>query len=415
MEYKNLLIIYDYAYVNGGSARVAIQSALALSRTGKYKVYFFSAVGPICEELLKSKVVIRNLDMTDINTENLILGACNGIWNSKAKKELEIFLRINKLLPNNTIVHVHGFDKALSSSVIYAVCKYKIFLTVHDYSIFCPNGGLYNYKDRRICEFAPMSKNCIFCNCDKRSYAQKIWRIIRQIVKNRVLDREIVYIAISELSEKLIRKNMKIERLIRIPDLIVDYNKKIKNSIANNYNYIYVGRISEEKGVELFCEAISDIKESYPWVEGFVIGGGDNLEQLSEQFPKIYFEGWKNKKGIFEYISNARMLIFPSKCYETAGLTVLESLAIGTPCIVGDNTAAVEFIKEGESGFLFPGNRLDGLERVIEKSLDNSLIEHMNSYLQNTYTGMEFKEELHIQRLIEIYERIIVEKDELGK
>ena len=36
---KNIVIVYDYAFINGGAAKVAIQSAVELSKNNDVNVY----------------------------------------------------------------------------------------------------------------------------------------------------------------------------------------------------------------------------------------------------------------------------------------------------------------------------------------------------------------------------------------
>jgi glycosyltransferase involved in cell wall biosynthesis len=57
--------------------------------------------------------------------------------------------------------------------------------------------------------------------------------------------------------------------------------------------------------------------------------------------------------------------VFPSRWYETAGLSVLESLSIGLPCIVSDCCAARDYIKDEKDGCLF--SSLDDLKRCLSK------------------------------------------------
>ena len=47
---KNI-IICDYAYIEGGATKVAIQTAIALSNYTDYNIYFFAGCGEPCEEL----------------------------------------------------------------------------------------------------------------------------------------------------------------------------------------------------------------------------------------------------------------------------------------------------------------------------------------------------------------------------
>ena len=81
-----------------------------------------------------------------LKDKNKLRGAINGIYNFRAKKELEKILKtLNK---EETIIHIHGWTKCLSSSVFDIIfkMKFKVILTMHDYFIACPNGGYFNYK-----------------------------------------------------------------------------------------------------------------------------------------------------------------------------------------------------------------------------------------------------------------------------
>ena len=42
---KNIIVVYDYANINGGAAKVEIQSAIGLSN--RYYVCYFAGVDPI--------------------------------------------------------------------------------------------------------------------------------------------------------------------------------------------------------------------------------------------------------------------------------------------------------------------------------------------------------------------------------
>lgn len=261
---------------------------------------------------------------------------------------------LKKLDKKTTIIHVHGWTKALSSSIFDIAFKmnFKVVLTLHDYFAACPNGGYFNYQKNEICKLKPMSIKCIKCNCDSRNYIFKIYRVIRQFVQNKIvkLNKKIEnVITISELSEKILKetlgKNTQITRIYNPIDL--DENIEKIDPTRNKY-FLYVGRISKEKGVDLFCKAITRLG-----YEGIVVGDGDERKRLEKEYPNIKFTGWKNKNEVKQYMKGARALIFPSRWYETAGLTVLETQTLKIPAIVSKYCAASEFIEEGKNGFLF--------------------------------------------------------------
>ena len=98
---KNIIVVYDYAYINGGAAKVAIQGAVGLSN--KYHVCYFAAVGPICNELAKSNVEVKCLNINDINSGSRIKAIINGIWNVTAQRKFRKLLA--QYDPRDTIVH----------------------------------------------------------------------------------------------------------------------------------------------------------------------------------------------------------------------------------------------------------------------------------------------------------------------
>ena len=332
----------DFNYVQGGASKVAIQTAKILKNNTDYRIIFFSAVNKPEENIDGIEYISTNQNEA-LNEKNKLKGIINGIYNFKAKNVFKnLLLTLDR---KNTIIHVHGWTKALSSSIfdIAFKMKFKVVLTLHDYFTACPNGGYFNYKKNEICHLKPLSWKCVMCNCDSRNYAFKIYRVIRQFVQNKIVklnDKLKYVITISDFSEKILKQTLnprtKIARIYNPID--IEPSKEKKDFTKNKY-YLYVGRVSKEKGVDLFCQAITELK-----LKGIVVGDGSEKEKLQNEYPNIQFVGWKSSDEVKEYMKRARALIFPSRLYETAGLTVLEAQAYGIPCIVSQNTAAVEFV-----------------------------------------------------------------------
>lgn len=392
MNVKTVVVVNDFNYIQGGASKVAIDTARLLLKEN-IKVYFFSAVNKP-EENIEGIEYISTNQKEALKEKNKIKGALNGIYNFKARKEFKSLLKT--LDKETTIIHVHGWTKALSSSVfdIAFKMKFKVVLTLHDYFTACPNGGYFNYKTNEICHLKPLSMKCIKCNCDSRNYGFKLYRIIRQFVQNKIVklnDKLENVISISEFSEKIIKptlgKDTKITRIYNPID--IDENAKNIDPSKNEY-YLYVGRISKEKGVDLFCKAITELE-----YKGIVVGDGDEKEKLEKQYPNIEFTGWKNKDEVKQYMKGARALIFPSRWYETAGLTILEAQTFNIPCIVSDCCAGKEFIKDKISGYAF--QNLEDLKMKI-KMIDR---------LKKEYVFDEYKSEKYKIKLKRIYDKIL--------
>lgn len=364
---KNVIIVNDFDYTQGGASKVAIDTAnLIASKCPEVKVYFFSGDSKDSSILNEKIVKISTKQGEALKDKNKIRGMLNGIYNFKAKNEFKKLL--SSLNKDETIIHVHGWTKCLSSSVFHVAFKkkYKVVLTLHDYFSACPNGGYFNYKKNEICKLKPLSLKCITCNCDSRNYLFKLYRIIRQFVQNKIvkLNSNLTdVISISDFSEKILKQTLSSDTKIHRVYNPIEFKKNLsKVDYMKNEYFLYVGRVSKEKGVDIFCEAISLTNE-----KGIVVGDGDQKEILKSKYPNIEFVGWKNSKEVNEYMKKARALIFTSRWYETMGLTILEAQVNSLPCIVSDNIAASDFISDKKNGLLFKnGDYVDLAEKITE-------------------------------------------------
>ena len=389
-----IIIINDYGYINGGAGKVAIQSAIELSKLG-YNVIFFCAVGPIDEELKKSVYMAICLNQSDIlNNRSKLKASIQGVWNQKAYNALNSLLHEK----NKYIVHIHGWSKALSSSVVKA-CNdngLKPFISIHDYFSVCPNGGFFNYKKKKICSIKPVSLKCLICNCDSRNYVYKCWRFIRQKVQDKYIKNNpnIRIIYLSNFSLSIIKNYLHTSEFYYLQNPIEQFN--IKNvSTKRNSLLLYVGRISPEKGVDLFCQAITDLR-----AKGVVIGDGPEKKQLEKKYKNILFTGWLDREEITNYAKKTKALIFPSRWYEVSPLTSEEFLQCGIPVIVSNQCAAKESITEGINGFIFKSGDLESLKSKITLLLSNK---QENLFEVSSWHNNSVSNSKHIKELLKIY------------
>jgi glycosyltransferase involved in cell wall biosynthesis len=344
MQVKNVIIVNDFNYTQGGASKVAIDTAKLLKQEG-FRVIFFSAVNKEDDEKIEGVEYISTNQDEALKEKNKIKGSLNGIYNLKAKKELKKLLKT--LDRTTTIIHVHGWTKALSCSVFDVAfkMKFKVVLTLHDYFTACPNGGYFDYKENKICKRKPLSWQCIKCNCDSRNYIFKLYRLVRQFVQNKIvkLPKKIKYaIGISDLSIDILKstlnKNIQLKKIYNP----IDFDENVeKVDYTKNEYYLYVGRISKEKGVDVFCQAVTELG-----LKGIAVGDGTEKERLETEYPNIEFTGWKNSNGVKKYMKGAKALIFPSLCYETAGLTILEALSLNKIVLVNNTCAGREFVSD---------------------------------------------------------------------
>ncbi len=396
-----VVICCDHASVTGGQAKVAIESALGLRAAGA-RVIFFAACGPVDARLAAAGIETHCLDQHDIlGNPSRLAAARQGMWNNEAAHALGAVLAT---LPPDTIVHVHGWAKALSPSIAQPIrasglaCVY----TMHEYFLHCPNGGFYNFQKNEICPLTPMSAACWATHCDSRNYPFKLWRNARLFVAQHVAHLADVFsdiVLISHLQADVLAPFLpKSAAIHRVTNPVEAEPLGHKESPASG-DFLFVGRLSAEKGAMLFAEAAQRAG-----VFPVFVGDGPIAGELATRFPQARIIGWQAHTDVRKAMRAARALVFPSLWYEGLGLTVLEALALGTPAIVSDVCAARESIEDDVTGLLFKGGDAEALARALMRMKDDARVAQMSARAYDAYWRTPMSLARHIDETLSVYE-----------
>ena len=141
---------------------------------------------------------------------------------------------------------------------------------------------------------------------------------------------------------------------------------------APKAQYLYVGRLSPEKGLVCLLKSFSEILKTYPDSKLRIVGHGplgDYLRNLTRELcieTRVAFIGALTGKQLYHEYSEATCLILPS-ISEPWGLVVNESLSYGCPVVVSDACGCVpELVIDGISGYVFKTNDVAHLtDRVL--------------------------------------------------
>ena len=400
---ENIIIIDNYSYPIGGTAMVAYSSAVELSKRGIHVIYICAdKVGN--PDLIKAGVEVISIYNPSISKNSNKLDVLkNGLWNNRMEKEVKNVLAAQN--KNNSIIHIHGYLHCFSPS-IFKACKksgIKTVLTLHDYFIVCPTGGFYNFKSNKICKLNPMSPACLVCNCDKRNYIQKVWRLIRQkgiskYVKN---NKELALIYISEFSFSKMKNYLLKKHSVYFVRNPYDVGNGKKYNAVKSENYVFLGRLSEEKGVDIFCEAFNDLLANNK-IKGkaIVVGDGEVRKNIEKKYPQISFLGWKKHEEFDEIFSNARALVFPSKWYEGAPLTPIEFMSRGIPCIVSDSNSGKDYIEDGKDGIVFESENIEDLKEKLLLAENDDYWGKICEDLRESFDNNAFTVVAHVDNLL---------------
>jgi glycosyltransferase involved in cell wall biosynthesis len=396
-----ILIVADHAYVNGGQAKVSIESAKGLAGRG-YDVVYFAAAGAADSSLAKAGVKTITLDQPDVTSAaSLASFGVQWLWNVKAAQRLrEVLTACDR---NDSVVHVHAWAKALSPSIGPALraAKFPCVFTMHEYYIACPNGGFYDYPAEHPCLLRPMSLACISRNCDARSYHRKLMRVGRHALMQHtgLLDCIGDVVTISRLQRQILEPYLPVG--VRYHELSnpIDVAPLGHKPDTERGDFVFAGRISTEKGPMLFAQAARLAGQ-----RAVFIGDGPQAMELKERFPEACILGWKEPAELKTLLREARALVFPSVWYEGQPLTVLESLALGTPVIVSDVCAGRESVEDGVNGRWFVSNDAVSLAAAMTALADVRTVRRMSQAAYDLYWRNPSTLEHHLDGLSAIYE-----------
>jgi glycosyltransferase involved in cell wall biosynthesis len=297
------------------------------------------------------------------------------------------------------VIHVHNLFYSASPSVLNAAKKRNIpvVMTLHNYRLMCP-GALF-LRDSRACT---KCKNLIF-----PYYGVKHKCFQNSYLKSTLLASFIAYTKINKTWISSIDKFIVLTPFIK--SLIIDSSLKISKDhivvkpnstddilkpevFRDDKNFLFIGRLSKEKGVEVMIEAFNKM----PNIKLDIIGNGDLFEYLQNKANKnIIFHGAKDKGFIKEKLNQVKALIFPSIWYEGLPNTLIEAFSAGTPVIASNIENINQIVISGFNGVTFKSNDSDNMvKKILEFSAKNTKEYSLNARKQfeEIYThGRNFK------------------------
>ena len=402
----NVLICNDYSDVKGGADSVAIAGAKGLAEKG-HKVFFYAPSGKtVSTDLFHSNITVVTQEYPDLlESSNVIRGIFRGLWNFKTSSFLNIYLK--DFSPNDTVIVIHGWTKALTASIgnCFFDKRFQPLFFLHDFFIACPNGAFFNFQSQQICRLKPLSCSCVFTNCDKRSIMHKIWRLLRHFIYfnfSGFRSKINFYAYCSRKTLETVKEFLPKDSLFYFLRTPVINEKKEKVQAELNNQYLFIGRITPEKGPHIFAEAArrTGIKASF-------IGDGEFKFELQAKLPSATFLNWLERDLIFQELSKARALVFPSIWHETFGLVVAEALSVGVPVIISDTCAAAEQINNGRNGLLFKSGDVEDLVKQIELTKNNLFVQQLSKNAYGDFWQNPASFQAHAQDLEKALESVL--------
>lgn len=177
--------------------------------------------------------------------------------------------------------------------------------------------------------------------------------------------------------------------------------------IDNKTVFLYVGRISVEKDLDILSESYKKIQSLYPEQTALIItGDGPFMKKCKSLFPEdTIYTGFKKGRELAEIYASSDIFICPSST-ETFGNVVLEAMASGL-CVIGADAGGVgEIITQQVTGLKFPPRNQVELTKAMSELLTNRDLQNILRKNGRSY-GMNQSWNKVFDGLMEIYHNIL--------
>ena len=151
------------------------------------------------------------------------------------------------------------------------------------------------------------------------------------------------------------------------------------NIIAIHYQkpfFLAVGRLDEQKAYDIILQAFSKSKARSEGWGLTILGDGhlkDELVCLTKELGINELVEWKGKvDDPFSYYASGKAFLLPSR-YEGMPNSLLEAMSMGLPCVISDALQGpMEFVKDGETGWIVPVGDVQALADWMSMIIDQS-------------------------------------------
>ncbi|WP_338468426.1 glycosyltransferase family 4 protein [Novosphingobium sp. ZN18A2] len=375
-----IVIVNDFATTAGGATAIALSAAELYQQQG-YKVTFISGDGP--SERLRA----LGIEHVALNAPALLKlpfrkAIAQGFHHGAAARAVSEWIARHDT--PGTAYHLHNWSQILSPAIFSALrpVEGRLVVTCHDFFNICPNGGFSHFGDAAVCQAQPMSLQCLASNCDRRSYAQKIWRTGRHVnlnVQARFARSKATFTFLHEaMRQKFVDCGFAAPDLVTIPNPAHAWTDR-RIEAERNRGLLFVGRIARDKGADIAIRAAKDAGQKIT-----LVGSGELGRMPEESDGDVEFAGWCDREEIAAIASRARALIVPSRILEPFGLVLVEAAMSGLPVIVASHALLARDLVDMGCGVAFgmgrsagPGSPEPG--RVVARlATDDDLVRRMS-------------------------------------
>lgn len=380
-----ILMLHNRYLVPGGEDQCRIAEA-ALLRDYGHEVELLEEDNRRIEQLGQARTAVRT------------------VWSRESYRRIDELLRSRPF----DILHVQNFFPLWSPSVYYAAARNRVPVvqTLHNYRLMCVNSLF--FRDQHLCQeclgrFLPWHGVVHACYRNSRAASA----VVAGMVGGHKLagtwrKRVSTYIAVSEFAREIyVAGGLPANKIAVKPNFI--HPSPPQGSGGGGYA-LYVGRLSQEKGIATMLNAWKSAHEAIPLK---IVGEGPLAEHViaaARESESIEYLGARSLSEVLDLMRSADFLVFPSEWYETMGRTIMEAFAVGTPVVATNIGPPATMVVPGVTGFHFtPGNVSELRERAEWCSQNLNQVRAMRANARQAFEG-QYTGAANAKMLLAIYE-----------
>ena len=337
-----------------------------------------------------------------------LAAAAAAVWSRQRANEIFDIVIDRKI----DVVHVQNFFPQFSPAVHWAAGEAgaAVVQTLRNYRLACVNGQF--FRDGRICEdcLGRTPIRGVIHRCYRDSIAAS-GAVAAMLVAHRLLgtwthkvDR---FIAVSDfIRTKLLQAGLPPGKVEVKPNFLPV--EPAAPGPGDGGYFIYVGRLSEEKGIRTLLDAWKTLSPPAPVLK--LVGEGpleEFVRSAAAALPQVEVLGPRKPAEVLDLVARAQALVFPSEWYEGHPRVLIEALSVGTPIISSDIGAAAEVVEDQVSGLQFRGGvALDLSAKVKEFMTGRDRMRAMRSAARETFLA-RYTAASNVKRILGIYERAL--------
>lgn len=329
------------------------------------------------------------------------------VWSRSSQSRFNNAVKIQ----NPDVIHVHNTFPFISPSIFWAnVGHIPVVMTVHNFRALCPKAiPLRDGKVCLTCIEKRSSYSAVGFGCYRNSRLATLplavnvelhrrintWRNITAHIFLTKFQRDLFANSGLAINNAFIKPNP--NPFVKSKDL----------SITQKEGVCFIGRLSEEKGIEDLVNAWVKMGENAPLLT--IAGDGplkSKLQNLGLKTSRIHFIGHVSQRATHELLESSRLCIIPSKWFEGYPLVLSDAIAAETPVLLSD----IGSLREVGQDLQLPmfdhqaiGDIVNNLDDIYTNlSLLTGIQERMRVYYEKKLEPIS-----NTQKLLSIYHKLL--------